>query len=680
MIQIENITEVEKHLEGIRAVVFDVDDTLHTEADYARAAFQAVAAYIPEVDGLVDKLMAVHKQRGRALQTVLSAENMADRAEEAFRIYSAYTPDKVELYPGVMELFRSLREQGFKLGIITDGKPEGQRKKLHAMGLDDGLFDAIIVTDELGGPQYRKPRPEAFIRMRELLDIPYEQTAYVGDNPDRDIPPCEELGIRAIHFNNPKGFYYQGVGENRLPTCALAVDIGASSVRGVLGRYNGKSLVLEELGRFPTPFVKLGPVSYWDFPAIFNHVISLIRTAQEKCFVRCVGIDSFGGAVCFIDREGRLLENPVYTHGPSRCVDRETARAEALFSAEEASAAAGFDLGPEYRQALKMKAITALRPGFDMAVDKVLFMSSAVGYYLCGRPYVEMSQLTAQQWSAFTKTEWNHSLAAAMGLREGQCSPVVDAGTKLGELTEEIREEHGLKPCQVIAVAEHDTASAMSLLAEEKRAAFLSLGTMVVLSVPVHAPVLTDSAAEARFINEGGAGLRLTRNLNGLVFVRRCRAVWEQQGLETGYEFLEAEAEECLGGRYVFDPALPKFRGVEDIPSALNEHFGTALTQGETIRSVYDSLALSVAENLERMERETGCRYDVLCAVGGGIRSRLLCRCIAAAAGRPVKAVSAEGAAVGSICTQLIALGAMGDMDEAITAMGAEAFYDPNEL
>ena len=268
-----------------------------------------------------------------------------------------------------------------KLGVITDGKPEGQRKKLRAMRLDEGVFDAIIVTDELGGPEYRKPCPDAFVRMSELLGIPCSEMAYVGDNPDRDIPPCEALGIRAIHFNNPKGFYYFGAGENRLPTGVLAVDIGASSMRGVLGRYNGKNLMLEEVGRAPTPFVKLGAVSYWDFPAIFNAVAAFLRTAQERCYVRSIGIDSFGGCPCFLDAEGRLLENPVYTYGTAASGERELAEAEALLSREEADRAAGFPLGQEYRQTAKIRYLTARRGDFARAADKVVFLPSAIAYY-----------------------------------------------------------------------------------------------------------------------------------------------------------------------------------------------------------------------------------------------------------------------------------------------------------
>ena len=680
MIRIESLFDIEKYLEGIKAVVFDVDDTLHTEADYARAGFNEVAKVLPEIENFTERLMAVHKQRGRALQKVLLEEGLGDRVDEAFRIYSSFVPEEVPIYSGAADLLRRLRASGYKLGIISDGLPAGQHRKINAMGLPD-LVDEIIVTDDLGGPQFRKPCIDAFVRMRELLGVEYEEMVYVGDNIDRDIEPCEKLGIRAVHFNNPKGFYYLGAGENRLPTNVLAIDIGASSMRGVVGRYNGKSLQINEIGRYPTPFADLVKCSYWDFPAIFNNVISLIREAQSRHFIHGIGIDCFGGCLCFIDREGNLLENPAYRYSSAASMKRQFSKAQEVFGQEDANKAAGFDIRGEYRQALKMKYITEFRPEFASAIDKVLFLSSAISYYLCGKPYVEQTQLVAQQWSAFDRPEWNYSLADAMGLRRDQLSDAVAAGTVIGPVPEEVKKAHDLLNSKVVAVAEHDTASAMSLLTADKHAGYLSLGTIAAISVPSEQPVLSESAAAGRLINEScyGGGTRLTRNINGLYFVRQCRRIWEQSGLETDFAFLDAEAAKCPSGKYIFEPADPKFRGIVDIPAALNEHFGTELTQGETIRAIYDSLAEAIASALEKLENETGRHVDYLSAVGGGIRSALLCQTLANATGRDLKAVNPEGAALGNICVQLIGLGKMQDMAEALTALGQDGYYRPEK-
>lgn len=114
---------------------------------------------------------------------------------------------EIHLYDGAYELLISLRKRSYRLGIITDGRPEGQRAKIEALGLTD-YVDRIIITDELGGPQFRKPNPQAFVMMREYLDVPYERMCYVGDNIKKDFIAPELLGIQSLYYRNPNGLYY----------------------------------------------------------------------------------------------------------------------------------------------------------------------------------------------------------------------------------------------------------------------------------------------------------------------------------------------------------------------------------------------------------------------------------------------------------------------------------------
>ena len=120
-------------------------------------------------------------------------------------IYRYQIPD-IHLYAGVKELLRELKGQGFLLGIITDGRPEGQRAKIKALDLE-GMVDHIIVTDELGGAEFRKPNPLAFETMKEKLDVEYSEMCYVGDNINKDFIAPQKLGMRSIWFKNPDGLY-----------------------------------------------------------------------------------------------------------------------------------------------------------------------------------------------------------------------------------------------------------------------------------------------------------------------------------------------------------------------------------------------------------------------------------------------------------------------------------------
>ena len=194
MIKITDILDVEKHLDGIEAVVFDLDDTLYSEKDYVRSGFRAAA---PD---RADELWKAFLDGKPAFDTV-----MPEQKEQALATYRTHKPN-ISLYPGVREMLLRIKENGRKLGMITDGRPEGQRAKIEALGIED-LFDKIIITDELGGVQFRKPCDKAFRLMQEVLEVPFEKMVYIGDNLKKDFVAPEQLDMWAIWFENKEGLY-----------------------------------------------------------------------------------------------------------------------------------------------------------------------------------------------------------------------------------------------------------------------------------------------------------------------------------------------------------------------------------------------------------------------------------------------------------------------------------------
>lgn len=207
MIQISNILEVQAHIDGLDTVVFDLDDTLYPEKAYIRSGYACIGAAFPQIERMAEKLWQVFLRGGKAIDEVLAAEVITDLAVKdiCLNLYRTQVPD-IRLYPGVTELLKRLRSKGLKLGIITDGRPEGQNAKLDALGLRE-LVDEIIITDSLGGIQFRKPNELAFRLMREKLCTSFQKMAYVGDNSNKDFVAPEKLGMRAIHFVNPDGLY-----------------------------------------------------------------------------------------------------------------------------------------------------------------------------------------------------------------------------------------------------------------------------------------------------------------------------------------------------------------------------------------------------------------------------------------------------------------------------------------
>lgn len=209
MTEINNLTELRNHLQGLKAVVFDLDDTLYGEKEYVRSGYKAIANFLPQVERMEEKLWDAFLQKKPAIDEVLKAEGLytEDRKQKCLSVYRDHEPD-IHFYDGAKELLQFLRTNGFKLGVVTDGRPKGQRAKIKALKLHE-FVDRIIVTDELGGVEYRKPNKTAFVKMQEAFGVAYEEMCYVGDNVNKDFIAPDTLGMRSILFKNKRGLYYR---------------------------------------------------------------------------------------------------------------------------------------------------------------------------------------------------------------------------------------------------------------------------------------------------------------------------------------------------------------------------------------------------------------------------------------------------------------------------------------
>ena len=208
MIEISRIIEVKQHIDGLKAIIFDLDDALYGEKEYVRSGYHAVAGILPQVEDCEEKLWTAFEEGKSAFDEVLKNEGIYtdELKQKCLRTYRFQQPD-IHLYAGVAEMLVQLRAAGYKLGIITDGRPEGQRAKIEVLGLDE-YVDHVIITDELGGIEYRKPNDTAFRMMKENLDVEYSEMCYVGDNIKKDFIAPDKLGMRCIWFRNKDGLYY----------------------------------------------------------------------------------------------------------------------------------------------------------------------------------------------------------------------------------------------------------------------------------------------------------------------------------------------------------------------------------------------------------------------------------------------------------------------------------------
>lgn len=207
MTVINAILEAEEIARTCKAAIFDLDDTLYSEKSYVKSGYRAVAAAFPQIENMGKKLWNVFLHGGKAIDEVLSSENACtqENKEKCLQVYRFHTP-AIALYEGVEDMLKRLKNAGVKLGLITDGRVEGQRAKIKALGIEN-LFDSVIITDELGGVEYRKPCERVFVRTCERLGVTFADAVYIGDNLRKDFIAPEKLGMKSCYFKNPDGLY-----------------------------------------------------------------------------------------------------------------------------------------------------------------------------------------------------------------------------------------------------------------------------------------------------------------------------------------------------------------------------------------------------------------------------------------------------------------------------------------
>ena len=185
----------------IKGVIFDLDDTLYSEKEYVKSGYKAVSDYLG--GGHEEKMWSFFEAGKPAIDELLKELEREKEKAKVLEVYRSHMP-QIHLYPGVVEMIEELKTKGIKVGIITDGRPEGQRNKLEVLGLE---VDDVIITDELGGIQFRKPCDIAFRIMMTKWRLNPADIVYVGDNPAKDFQAPQQLGMRSIWFKNAEGLY-----------------------------------------------------------------------------------------------------------------------------------------------------------------------------------------------------------------------------------------------------------------------------------------------------------------------------------------------------------------------------------------------------------------------------------------------------------------------------------------
>jgi len=457
----------------------------------------------------------------------------------------------------------------------------------------------------------------------------------------------------------------------------LAFDIGASNGRGIIGRFDGERVTLSTVKYFENNFTTQGEQGYWDADGILANLKSCFVKAGELGFSpACFGIDTWGVDYGLLDKSGNLIENP----RAYRCsTDAEMQAAwqkvgkKKIFE-HTGIAALNFNTVYQlYRRVLEN----------DEALAKaktLLLMPDLLGYLLTGCKCSEYTIASTSSLLDVHTQSWSPDIMRDLSIPQGIFTDIDRAGTMRGELLADVAGQLGIPRVPYAAVGAHDTASAVAAIPGQGNFAFCSSGTWSLFGIETKEPVLTDFVYENNFSNEGTVqgGFRPLKNIMGLWIIQECRREWAARGKAYSWDEIVALAKGAPAFGSVIDPDNGAFYEAGGMTEKIRiycrtTHQKVPQSEGEVARCIYESLALKYRWAMERLGEMKGQPIQSLNITGGGIQNELLNQMAADSTGLVTTTGPIEGAALGNVLMQAVALGRLSNLDEAREVARASA-------
>ena len=451
----------------------------------------------------------------------------------------------------------------------------------------------------------------------------------------------------------------------------LAFDLGASSGRAILGGVADGKLVLREVHRFPNNGRRAGGALRWDFSGLVAELKTGIVKACADGAPVSMGIDTWGVDYALFDRKSRELAEEPYTYRDDRTA---TIRPEvfAKVPKDELYRRTGIQ-DMAFNTIFQLAAHHKSDPEL-LKRTTFLHMPDALGFLLGGTFDTEYTDASTSGLLDARKRDWDYEITDRIGLPRELFPKIVAPGSPGGALAPAIARELGVPEIAIVKVGSHDTASAVAAVPDVtgKEFAFMSCGTWALLGAEIAEPCLSGKALEEAFSNEGGLDrtIRFLSNIMGCWLIQECRRYWQAEGRDYSFPELAAFARECKPLRFLVDAKSEAFLAPGDMPKRIAEAAklpsgAKPEMPGEVMRCIYDSLALSVRNELRRLERVREVKYPALHIVGGGTQDVLLMQLVSDACGIPVYAGPIEATAIGNLLVQMIASGEVADLKAA---------------
>ena len=458
----------------------------------------------------------------------------------------------------------------------------------------------------------------------------------------------------------------------------FAVDLGATSGRTIIGSLSDGKFDLEELTRFDNNLIETGGHFYWDIYALYYEIIKGLKlVAQRNIPIQSIGIDTWGCDFVYVGKDGAILRNPMAYRDP-----HTFGMMEKYFDEKVSKEKVYEKTGIQFMNFNSLFQIYAMRKAGNVALenaDKVLFIPDALSYMLTGKAICEYTVAsTSQILNPMTK-DLDKELVESLGLKRSQFGEMTSPATIIGTLTKEVQKMTGLTAIPVIAVAGHDTASAVAAVpAKNEEFAYLSSGTWSLMGIETKEAIINDRSFDLNFTNEGGIDgtTRFLKNICGMWIYERCRKEWKDAAAANNTD-MEALSHSALIAKAMKQPAFQSIINPDDAVFANPSSMVDAIqgycektsqyvpkTYGEICRCIFESLALRYRQIFTWLKEFANFDIHVLHIIGGGSLNAYLNQFTANSCGITVLAGPQEGTAIGNIMLQAKASGAVKDIWE----------------
>jgi len=451
----------------------------------------------------------------------------------------------------------------------------------------------------------------------------------------------------------------------------LAFDLGASSGRAILGILADGKLELKEIHRFTNQMQLINGHYFWNIFSLFNELKTGLKICVKEYGIQpgSIGIDTWGVDFVHLNREGQILSLP-FAYRDSRT----NTSMDDLFQkvpSEEVYAQTGIQF-MQFNSLFQLFSMVKDQSSLLEITDSILFMPDALNYLFSGVKKSEFSIASTSQMIVPGTCEWNYKLLEKAGIPTNILQEIILPGTILGNITEEVARETGSKPVPVIAVAAHDTGSAIvSVPCCDSNFVYVSSGTWSVMGIESPRPIISEQSRQLNFTNEGGVDgtTRFLKNIMGMWLIQEVQRIWEGEGTKYSWPEMVELARKSEPFKFLINPDDPMFLNPRDMTQAVRDFCyqtaqGTPQNHGKTIRCIYDSLALKYRYTLEQVSEFTAEPVEVIHIIGGGANNHFLNQLTADATGLTVVAGPTEATAIGNIMVQAKALGYVGSLNE----------------